>query len=438
MTHHFGGTVAHSRRIDDSKQTLPTEAAGDPGDAPVLPERSRAPWSTTVTYLIALLIIATISLSAEFVTQKIIARQEITALMVNTAGRQRMLSQRITRIADEVADGSRDRTAGRAEILVLAGRMEAAQRQLVDGDISHGMLPATSPGLRAIYFGAPIHLEQQVKTFLAHARSFAAQPTPGMGDPDLMALRQAVTAPLLNGLDAAVSEYQAASEQDVHHLRNVMSTLTCLMLTVLLLEALLIYRPLFNRLTGTISLLLKASTTDFLTGAMNRRAFLTAAERATFKARQLHQPLCLLMADIDHFKCINDTYGHPTGDKVIRHFALCVEGSLRKTDCVGRVGGEEFAILLPGTTLHGGMLVAERIRERFASTTAAMTQSEQPVSATVSIGMVCVSAGTLEDMFLQADQLLYKAKNSGRNRVEASRGDLSSVPDWVREGVQPA
>ena len=132
----------------------------------------------------------------------------------------------MTRIADEVADGSTDRTAGQAEIVALARRMEVAQHQLVDGDASHGMLPASSPGLRAIYFSGPLHLQQQVNAFLAHARSFAAQPAPTLKDPDLLALRLAVAAPLLDGLDAAVSEYQSASEQDVRHLRNLMSTLS--------------------------------------------------------------------------------------------------------------------------------------------------------------------------------------------------------------------
>lgn len=400
------------------------------------PEPPRGSWTTTLTYLIALLIIAAISLCADSVNQKIIARQENTALMVNVAGRQRMLSQRITRIADEVADGSADQTAGQAEIVALAQRMEAAQQKLVSGDPGRGMLPATSPALRAIYFGDPVHLEQQVNTFLGHARSFAAQPAPTMKAPDLLALRRAVTAPLLDGLDAAVSEYQTASEQDIRHLRNLMSTLTGLMLAVLLLEALLIYRPLFNRLSETISLLVKASTTDFLTGALNRRAFLAAAERGLSRARRNHQPLCLLMADIDHFKRINDTYGHPIGDKMIRHFASCAAGSLRSTDCVGRVGGEEFAVILPGTTLHGGMLVAERIRERFASTTGATARGEQPVTATVSIGLICASGGSLEELLVQADQLLYEAKNLGRNRVQAGVGDLSSVPGWVKEGMR--
>ena len=388
------------------------------GDRFLTPGTPESPRSTTFIYLVALCIIAGISITSHVLTNQIVQQQESTALLVNTAGRQRMLSQRITLTAEQVVDGSIDANKGRAEIRALADRMELAQHQLSYGDITHGLPPVTSPRLRAIYFAPPLRVESQVIRFLAHARAFAAKPAVAPADPDLRAMVAAASVPLLSGLDIAVSEYQAESEHDVRHLRHVMSTLTALMLIVLVLEALLIYRPLFNRLTGAIAMLVKASTTDFLTGTMNRRAFLGYAERELLRASHLQQPTCLLMADIDHFKQINDTYGHPLGDLVIKHFAGIAASNLRNTDAVGRMGGEEFAILMPGTSLAGGQQAAERIRERFAALTAAVTPHAQRVLATVSIGVICASGGTVAKLLADADTLLYRAKQGGRNRVE--------------------
>ena len=378
-----------------------------------------APRSTTIIYLVALCIIAGISITSHYLTNRIVAQQESTALLVNTAGRQRMLSQRIIVTAEEIVDGSLDPDVGRNTLGMLADRMETAEHQLTLGDIPHGMPAATSPQLRAIYFGSPLQLEHQVNIFLAHTRAFGLKAQVSMDDPDLRAMVAAASGSLLNGLDTAVSEYQAESEHDVRHLRHVMSTLTGIMLIVLVLEALLIYRPLFNRLTGAISLLVKASTTDFLTGTMNRRAFLAFVERELLRNARMQQPVSLLMADIDNFKAINDTYGHPTGDLVIKHFAATSENNLRSGDALGRIGGEEFAILMPGTSLAGARQAAERIRERFAAMTAAVTPHGQRVLATVSIGVICATEGAVSQMFAEADAFLYRAKQGGRNRVEA-------------------
>ena len=384
------------------------------------PEATR---STTVIYLVALCIIAAISLTSHFLTNRVVSKQENTALLVNTAGRQRMLSQRITRIAEEVADGSTDPATGRNALRMLADRMDMAQHQLAYGDVAHGFLPATSPRLRAIYFGPPLRLENQVNTFLAHTRAFAAKPTVTLADPDLRAMVTAASAPLLNGLDTAVSEYQAESEHDVRHLGHVMTTLTGIMLIVLVLEALLIYRPLFNRLSSAIAMLVKASTTDFLTGAMNRRAFLSSMERELAQSDRMQQPLCLMMADIDHFKKINDTYGHATGDLVIKHFVAIADANLRAGDSLGRLGGEEFGILMPATSLAGAQQAAERIRERFGAITAAVTPQSQRVLATISIGIIGSTGGTASDLLAEADALLYRAKQGGRDRVEVGNSE---------------
>ena len=411
-------------RASRGRSSRSTDAAG---------EVPPAPRTTTVVYLIALTLIAALSITSYVLTNHIVDRQQGTALLINTAERQRTLSQRITRVAEEVADGTLEPSAGRAELLALADRMEQAQHQLLDGDVTLGMPPARSRSLRTIYFDSPLRLAQQVNVFLAETRAFAKNPAVTLADPDLRAMIAGARAPLPEGLNTAVSQYQAESEHDIRRLDHMMTTSTATMLVVLVLEALLIYRPLFHRLTGAISMLVKTSTTDFLTGSLNRRAFLALAERELARSARLQQPTCLLMADIDRFKVINDTYGHAAGDLVIKHFAGVVQSYLRLEDSVGRIGGEEFGILLPSTNLQGAMLAAERIRERFANTTAAVTPHAQRILATVSLGVVCVTGGSATDLLSQADQLLYRAKEAGRNRVESGMG--ASVTDLGIDGA---
>lgn len=161
----------------------------------------------------------------------------------------------------------------------------------------------------------------------------------------------------------------------------------------------------------------RLSDTDPLSGVGNRRHFMRVLEQETARAQRLTQPLSLLVLDLDHFKRINDAYGHPVGDRVIRRFAeLCTNG-LRDIDVVARVGGEEFAILLIGSALGPAVEVAERIRRQVESS-AVTASGDSVVSFTVSIGVAQLDADENGvELFGRADAALYAAKRSGRNRV---------------------
>lgn len=157
---------------------------------------------------------------------------------------------------------------------------------------------------------------------------------------------------------------------------------------------------------------------DALTEVANRRHFLSMGTKAIAQARRHHYPLAVLMFDIDHFKHVNDTYGHHVGDKVLRMFAQTCQECLREEDLLGRLGGEEFAVLLPHADLESGCAKAHGIRERFA-TQVIQLPGDLTFSCTVSIGVTAPEddALSLETLLQQADTALYEAKRSGRNRV---------------------
>jgi diguanylate cyclase (GGDEF)-like protein len=174
-----------------------------------------------------------------------------------------------------------------------------------------------------------------------------------------------------------------------------------------------------------------AASMDPLTGLFNRRGFAEATSRVIDREANAGRPVTVLIFDIDHFKSINDRFGHPAGDEILKLFATVVVNTLRISDLSGRIGGEEFAALLP-CSLEEGVIVAERVREAFAASGIAV--EEGPVDTTVSIGVAGGPAGTeLEVLLAAADTALYQAKRSGRNRVEAAEELPLSLENWRRK-----
>jgi len=163
------------------------------------------------------------------------------------------------------------------------------------------------------------------------------------------------------------------------------------------------------------------ATTDALTGLVNRRETMRMGEDEVARAVRYHTPLSLMMLDIDHFKRVNDTWGHPTGDRVIQALAQAMLSVVREHDVVGRYGGEEFLILLPHTDAQAVNMVAERLRALVESNTQVLSDQGETVRFTVSIGLATYTdkAKSLVRLIALADNALYQAKAEGRNRVIA-------------------
>jgi diguanylate cyclase (GGDEF)-like protein len=173
----------------------------------------------------------------------------------------------------------------------------------------------------------------------------------------------------------------------------------------------------------------RASLSDPLTGVANRRAFLDEAPRVIRRAKYARQPVALLLFDLDHFKEINDAFGHQAGDEVLASFSRLATSLIRPADLFARIGGEEFACLLPDTSQQGAVSLAERVR---AACEATGHDFEASYTATVSVGVATMRGSTVnvEALLAAADRALYRAKERGRNRVECADDFSAADVAW--------
>jgi diguanylate cyclase (GGDEF)-like protein/PAS domain S-box-containing protein len=171
--------------------------------------------------------------------------------------------------------------------------------------------------------------------------------------------------------------------------------------------------------------------TDFLTGVANRRHFLVLAEQELSRSQRYGGPLSVFMIDVDHFKAVNDCHGHKIGDKVLQTLGVLSRQALRDIDVIGRLGGEEFGVVLPQTDYDGAVEVAERLRKAIAAAKVPLDEG-LPLSITVSIGVTTLTGPdvNIDTLLNQADEALYLAKNQGRNRT-------CGYPEIKGSGVPP-
>jgi diguanylate cyclase (GGDEF)-like protein len=175
---------------------------------------------------------------------------------------------------------------------------------------------------------------------------------------------------------------------------------------------------------------------DALTGAANRGAVLSKVESEASRSARQGSFYCLILFDLDFFKRINDSHGHRAGDIVLKEAVRRAQVELRPYDVLGRYGGEEFMVLLPGCELRAGAVVAERLRKCFAD--APFQVDQHSLEVTASFGIVCSSQphGSLEVLVDAADSALYRAKANGRNRIEVAKPSSSRPPGSIRHSVR--
>jgi diguanylate cyclase (GGDEF)-like protein len=216
---------------------------------------------------------------------------------------------------------------------------------------------------------------------------------------------------MLDGLDAGADDY-LVKPIDAHELQARLNTGKRIL-------------ALQEQLLATQRQLREQATRDALTGVWNRAMILDILTREMTRSRRERRPLGVIMADVDHFKCVNDTHGHLAGDEVLRQVAQRLLGVLRPYDTVGRYGGEEFLIVLPGCDEGTTVALAERLRGSVAE---AVSWDRGRIHVTLSLG-VAAWGGNAEpqaSLLSLADHALYRAKNTGRNRVVLAAADSCS------------
>jgi diguanylate cyclase (GGDEF)-like protein len=194
------------------------------------------------------------------------------------------------------------------------------------------------------------------------------------------------------------------------------------------LSSMLRIKELTDQIQSANAKLAELAVTDALTLLHNRRSLNDALEREFARARRYKHSLAVYMLDIDHFKKVNDTHGHATGDRVLSLVAAVMRKSTRETDVVGRYGGEEFMILAPETSASDAHMVGERVRTKVESSS---TAAADVPAVTISIGIATtdtVAAASVEELVQLADAALYQAKREGRNRCVAARPPDKPTP----------
>ena len=221
-----------------------------------------------------------------------------------------------------------------------------------------------------IYFGPQIELDRQVRTFLAAAQSFLDLPASRRQHEHVfLDYMLGERGEVLHADQArAAASLVTSADQDTLALRRVLWVMFAALMLSIFVEWLLIYRPSFRRMLERNLALQSRAESDPLTGVANRSRFMAAAQDAVERSQGAKTPVAVIMIDLDHFKHLNDTYGHHVGDAALIAVASTIGDQLRKGDRLARLGGEEFAVLLPGTNHDAAVEIAERLRLAVHST----------------------------------------------------------------------
>ena len=172
---------------------------------------------------------------------------------------------------------------------------------------------------------------------------------------------------------------------------------------------------------------------DWLTGLYNRRHFETLAQAELARSQRYMRPLTVMMMDLDHFKDVNDTYGHATGDRVLQALATVCLATKRDADVIARIGGEEFALLLPETTDTAAAQFAERLRQQIRDCAPVVEGEKLPITVSIGIAGATATTSGVQPLLNNADQALYQAKHTGRNRVVQWRSPVEAA---LREAAE--
>ncbi len=374
----------------------------------------------TLTYIASLSIIAILSLVVHFMLDKVIAEQAKSGELINVSGQQRMLSQRISLFTMEYLISGDRYTKTRIEETIFRLKQNheylLAEHELA---IEQGKHSPLSTSLLNLYYSDPVNVDGKMEDFLnsvQRALDNTIVPVSSFDDEDMTFLAMAKR-PMLQAFDDVVKQYEKESQERVDDLRWAQQIVLVIIVLTIFAEAVFIFRPMVRRISTYATRLQYEANFDALSGLHNRRAFNSLATLLVANSRRYTQHMSVIILDIDHFKRVNDTYGHDVGDEVISWVANKLKKHSRESDCVARFGGEEFVLLLPNTTCAGAMHAAEKLRQKIHHKP--FISGSKTISVTISAGVSQLNKQdtTIEAALKRADNALYEAKQGGRNQV---------------------
>lgn len=393
------------------------------------PENDAAPEVSgrilTFRYVIALAILAMIAVASHVSFTRVLRENGGSTYLNVVSGQQQTLVQLAARYASQYADGD---LSARDKLLRETNHLAAHHAELI-AHMEAGKLPeAVIAALQSVYLGET-HLKARIEGYIAAMRRVAAA-RPGSAEMrrELALVLADADGAVYEGLKQIVSIYNTYTIEQLRRLERMQNYMLTMVFLTLAMEAGIIFNPMVRRIVRYTTDLLKLASTDPLTGLLNRRSFLDSAFTEVRRARRNGATSCLMSIDADHFKRINDTQGHQAGDQVLKAMAATLTARIRATDVLARIGGEEFAILLPGMSLDHALQMAERLRGDIARL---RTPTEAGfVSFTISIGVTQVrdDESELTAALNRADKALYAAKSAGRNQVAEFTGTDEPIP----------
>ena len=380
--------------------------------------------SLTLRYVAALALVAALVVISYTLFRHIMGTIDRAAAITAISGSQRLLTQRVLAqcLLLSAADDDENRRDIRQRLKQAVAALSANHDHLLADLDAPGSLAASSPELRAIYFKPPYDLDRGMRLFIENTQTFLASDAirPALSDPAFLNLLAFGENELLRDLNAVIRQYQQLAASRLAVLRRLEAGAAGTILAILAASGLFIFRPMVRRicadresLQGANEALAELAVTDQLTGAYNRLKFNEVMTRQVSRSARYHEPLSVVMFDIDHFKAVNDTYGHGAGDDMLRELSRRVDGATRGVDWLFRYGGEEFVVAAPHTNLGNAALLAEKLRLLVAG-----TPFPHGITGSISLGVAELRPGeTVEELMGRVDAAMYAAKNAGRNRV---------------------
>jgi len=371
----------------------------------------------TLTYVLSLSIIASLSIIVHFMLDRIIVEQNDTATVVNISGQQRMLSQRISLLAlEHLNTGSPEYKAEAKENLLIMQKNHQFLLKKHFESLENNQASPLSERMENLYFGVPHNVDGKLKQFTLLINNSLKLNRDVSQIKDTRFWRLAKTS-LLDAFNLIVKQYEDESLAKVNELRVAQHIVVVIILLTILVEALFIFRPMVSKIIHFAERLQKDANSDHLTGLFNRRAFAILAKNSVADSVRYKNPLTLLIFDIDHFKSINDNYGHDLGDKALQHISIIIKDSVRESDTVARFGGEEFVVLLPRTSEVNARVLAEKVRSNIENLPLRLEKTLITMTASCGFSQFSLTEKNVGATLKRADEGLYQAKKQGRNRV---------------------